>query len=43
VDSRVALGQRDEFLAAVDADTDHDQQAQFRLVQAHVQVHAVGP
>src|SRR6476661_8131072 len=32
----VAVGQRDEFLAAVAAYSDHHQQAQLGLLQAHV-------
>ena len=39
----VAFREGDEFLTAVDSDAEHDQQAEFRLVQADVQVHAVGP
>src|ERR1035437_1101127 len=39
----VPVGQRDELLAAVGADADHDQQAQLVLLQADVDVDAVGP
>ena len=40
----VAVGERDQFPAAVGADPDHHQQAQLRLVaEAHVDMDAVGP
>ena len=39
----VAIGQRDEFLAAVGAHPDHHQQAQFVLLESDVDVDAVGP
>jgi hypothetical protein len=39
----VAVGQGDEFLAAIGPHADHHQQAQFVLLQADVDVDAVGP
>jgi hypothetical protein len=39
----VPVGERDEFLAAISADTDYDQQAQLVLFQANVDVDAVDP
>jgi hypothetical protein len=39
----VPVGQRHQFLAAVGADPDHHQQAQFLLVKAHVEVDPVDP
>ena len=39
----IAVGDRDEFLAAVSAHTEHDQQAQLLLVQADLEVDAVDP
>jgi hypothetical protein len=39
----VALGQGDEFLGAVDPYPDHDEQAEFLLVQSNAEVYSVGP
>ncbi len=39
----VAGGQRNELLAAIGSDTDHDQQAQFVLFEADVDVVGVDP
>jgi hypothetical protein len=39
----VTLGERDEFLTAVHAYPDQHEQARLYLVEAHVEVHAVGP
>ena len=39
----VTVGQRDQLLAAVGAHPDHHQQAQLGLLQAHVDMDAVGP
>ena len=39
----VPVGQRDQLLAAVGAHPDHHQQAQFLLLQAHLEVDPVDP
>jgi hypothetical protein len=39
----VAVGQGDEFLAAISAHADHDQQAQLVLLQPDIHVDPVGP
>ncbi len=39
----VAVSERDQLLAAVGADADHDQQTQLLLLQAHLEVDAVDP
>ena len=41
--SHLAVGERDQFLAAVGADPDHHQQAQLLLIQPHLQVNPVDP
>jgi len=39
----VPIGERDEFFAAIRADTDHHQRADLVLVQANLEVDPVDP
>jgi hypothetical protein len=39
----IAVGERDQLFAAVGADPDHHQQAQFLLLEPYLQMDAVHP
>ena len=39
----IAVGQRDQLFAAIRANPDHHQQAEFLLLEAHLQMDAVDP